>query len=135
MTQAGPRVSVVIPAYNAEGFITKTLDSVRNQTFRDYEIIVVDDGSSDGTNDIVSTFLADHSLKGRCIRQENRGIAAARNIGMGAAIGILIALLDHDDIWYPAKLERVLAEFDRHPEAVWRELVPQICVSRHLFSR
>ncbi|MBI5245396.1 MAG: glycosyltransferase [Elusimicrobia bacterium] len=118
MTQeAAPRVSVVIPAYNAASFIEKTLDAVRAQTFKDFEIVVTDDGSTDGTQAVVEGYLKRYSLKGRCIRQENKKIAAARNTAMRASRGDFIAFLDHDDLWYPEKLEVVLAEFQKHPEA------------------
>lgn len=111
------KVSVVIPAWNAEAFIEKTLESIEKQTYKNHEIIVVDDGSGDGTEKKVRNFLAERSLNGICIRQENKKIAGARNTGMRAAQGEFIALLDHDDLWYPSKLEKVMAEFDRHPEA------------------
>lgn len=113
-----PLVSVVIPAYNAADFIGRTLDSILAQTFTDYEIIVVDDGSLDDTKGVVETWLRSHSLRGRCIRQPNGRIAAARNTGMRAASGDWIALLDHDDIWHPTKLARCLAEAALHPEAI-----------------
>lgn len=110
-------VSVVIPAYNAAGFVARTLDSVRAQTFTACETIVVDDGSTDGTSDVVQTYFARHEMNGRLFRQPNRGMAAARNAGMRAATGAYIALLDSDDLWYPDKLAVVMAEFERHPEA------------------
>lgn len=110
-------VSVVIPAYNAAGFITKTLDSVRVQTFTDYEIIVVDDGSTDNTSEIVNNYIYTYSIVGKCIRQNNKKIAGARNTGIKAARGEYIALLDHDDLWYPDKLAVVLNEFNLHPGA------------------
>lgn len=114
--QGVPQVSVVIPAYNAAAFIERTLDSVRAQTFRSWEVIVVDDGSSDGTHEVVERYLTRHGMPGCCIRQENKKIAAARNTGMRAACGTYIALLDHDDLWYPKKLEVIMAEFARHSE-------------------
>lgn len=113
-----PLVSVVIPAWNAERFIEKTLDSVKAQTFTDYEVVVTDDGSSDNTKAVVDAWLARNRVAGQCIRQENKKIAGARNTAMRAATGHFIALLDHDDLWYPEKLARVLPEFDRHPEVV-----------------
>jgi glycosyltransferase involved in cell wall biosynthesis len=111
-----PIVSVVIPAYNAATFIETTLESVRTQTFTRYEIVVVDDGSSDETASVVERYLGDHHLDGRCVRQENQGIAAARNAGMRAARTDYIALLDHDDLWYPTKLDVVMREFDSHTD-------------------
>ena len=112
-----PTVSIVIPAYNAEKFIHVTLDSVRDQTYSDYELIVVDDGSHDETKAVVDRYLRDNHLPGSCIRQQNKGIAGARNTGLAAAKGEFIALLDHDDTWYPDKLQKVLDEFLRHPQA------------------
>ena len=110
-------VSVVIPAYNAAAFIRGTLDSVRAQTYTQHETVVVDDGSTDDTGDVVQEYFSGHGMRGRVVRQENRGIAAARNAGMRAATGAYIALLDHDDLWYPEKLAAVMGEFDSHPEA------------------
>lgn len=112
-----PAVSVVIPAYNAAQFLEKTLDSVRAQTFSSYEIVIVDDGSQDATQAVAEGYLARHGLKGLCLRQENKKIAGARNTGIRAAQADLIALLDHDDLWYPEKLAVVMEEFQRHPEA------------------
>jgi glycosyltransferase involved in cell wall biosynthesis len=112
-----PAVSVVIPAYNAAAFIDRTLDTVRTQTFTDHETVVVDDGSSDGTHAVVEDYFARHGMRGRLIRQENRGIAAARNTGMTNAAGTFVALLDHDDRWYPGKLAAVMEAFAQHPDA------------------
>ena len=98
------KVSVVIPAWNAAAFIERTLDTVKAQTFADYEVIVVDDGSGDDTKGVVDRWLERTGTAGRCIRQANKKIAGARNTGMRAAQGELIALLDHDDLWYPEKL-------------------------------
>ena len=113
---AAPAVSVVIPAWNAAAFIEKTLDSVRAQTVSDYEIVVTDDGSKDDTKGVVDRYLARHGLRGQCIRQDNKKIAGARNTAMRAARAPLIALLDHDDLWYPRKLEKVLAVFAARPD-------------------
>lgn len=107
-------VSIVIPAYNAAGFISRTLDTVRAQTFAEHETIVVDDGSTDGTDGVVQAYLTRHAMVGRVVRQENRGIAAARNAGMRASNGTYVSLLDHDDLWYPDKLAAVMAVFERH---------------------
>ena len=113
-----PRVSVLIPAYAAAKFITATLDSVAAQTDRDFEIIVVDDGSPDDTKSVVDSWLEKTGTPGQCVRRPNGRIAAARNTGLQAARGELIALLDHDDFWTPDKLALTVAEFDAHPETV-----------------
>ncbi len=114
---AKPRVSVIIPAWNAAAFISKTLATVAAQTFTDFEIVVIDDGSSDDTKAVVDHFLKDRSLRGRCLKQENKKIAGARNAGIRAAEADLVAFLDHDDLWFPEKLARVIAEFDAHLDA------------------
>lgn len=113
-----PRVTVLIPAYAASRFIAATLDSVAAQTYRDFEIIVVDDGSPDETKAAVDAWLARTATPGICVRRTNGRIAAARNTGLRAAKGELIALLDHDDFWTPDKLALTVAEFDAHPETV-----------------
>lgn len=112
-----PRVSIVIPAYNAESFLEKTLLTVAAQTFSDFELIVIDDGSRDSTQAVAERFLKAHKIAGRSIRQANKMIAGARNTGVTHARGEFVAFLDHDDLWLPSKLETVMAEFDRHPEA------------------
>ena len=97
---SSPKVSVVIPVFNGERFIGDAIRSALGQTFRDFEIIVVDDGSTDQTEKIVRQFsdrVAYH-------RQENRGAGVARNLGVMRASGEWIAFLDADDIWYPQKL-------------------------------
>lgn len=113
-----PRVSVVIPAYAAAKFITATLDTVAAQTYRDFELVVVDDGSPDETKPVVDAWLAKHDIPGECVRRPNGRIAAARNTGLERARGELIALLDHDDFWTPDKLALTVAEFDAHPGTV-----------------
>jgi teichuronic acid biosynthesis glycosyltransferase TuaG len=113
-----PRVTVLIPAYAASRFIAATLDSVAAQTYRDFEIIVVDDGSPDDTKAAVDAWLARTGIPGACVRRPNGRIAAARNTGLREAKGELIALLDHDDFWTPDKLALTVAEFDAHPEAL-----------------
>ncbi|UPT74556.1 MAG: glycosyltransferase family 2 protein [Elusimicrobiota bacterium] len=115
---SAPRVSVVIPAYAAAAFIERTLDSVAAQTYRSFELIVVDDGSPDDTKSVVDRWLARTGTPGACVRRPNGRIAAARNTGLKEAKGELIATLDHDDLWTPDKLARCVAEFDAHPGTV-----------------
>jgi glycosyltransferase involved in cell wall biosynthesis len=101
---------VVIPAFNADSTIAETLLSARSQTYANLEIIVVDDGSVDRTCDLVEQQAADDP-RVTLIRQQNSGVAAARNAGAAKAIGEFLAPLDADDIWYPPKIERQVEEF------------------------
>jgi glycosyltransferase involved in cell wall biosynthesis len=98
-------VSVIIPAYNAEAFIFDTVNSVLNQTYQNREVIVVDDGSTDGTMAALEPF----GNRIRVQQQPNGGVATARNMGVSLARGEWIAFLDADDLWLPEKLERQLA--------------------------
>jgi len=105
---SAPRISIIIPAYNSGKYIEDTLTSVCSQTFSDWECIVTDDGSSDGTRDTVRTF-AEKDVRIRLIcHEKNGGVAAARNTSIAAASGEYIAFLDADDIWEPEKLARTL---------------------------
>ncbi len=110
---SSPKVSVVIPTYNNAQLLHETLDGVRSQSFQDFEIIVVDDGSTDNTEQIVRGYDA----KIRYVKQANQGPAAARNHGVALAQGEFIAFLDHDDIWNDRHLETLLAGFARYPAA------------------
>lgn len=107
-----PRVSVVIPTYNREKLIPKAIDSVIAQTYQNVEIVVVDDGSSDHTLDVIKAYDRDILY----VFQENRGIAGARNTGMQKCSGDYIAFLDSDDYWKPEKLARQMRLFHEHPE-------------------
>ena len=107
-------ISVIIPAYNAEQTIQETVQSVLKQTFSDFEIIVIDDGSSDRTSDIVGE-IADPRLK--CFSYANGGVAMARNRGLSHATGEFIAFLDADDLWVSDKLELQFEALQKHPEA------------------
>ncbi len=104
------RVSVVIPAYNAERTIRETLDSARRQTHRNLEIFIVDDGSTDDTASIIQCAVREDD-RIRLIRQTNAGVAAARNAGLRRATGDYVAWLDADDIWHPTKIEKQLKVF------------------------
>jgi glycosyltransferase involved in cell wall biosynthesis len=105
-------VSVVIPAYNAAATIGETLRSVRSQTHRMLEILVIDDGSSDGTADVVRVHAA-LDLRIRLVRQVNGGVAAARNRGIKEAAADLIAFVDADDLWAPDKIEKQIAALQK----------------------
>ena len=98
-------VSVVIPAYNAQTTIEETVRSVIKQTHRSLEILIVDDGSTDKTAEIVRHMIEQDS-RIRLLQQKNQGVAAARNLAISQAKGDLIAVLDADDTWHPEKLAR-----------------------------
>lgn len=108
-------ISVVIPAFNAGRFIRRTIDSVLAQTYSDYEIIVVDDGSTDNTGEVVKSY----GSKVRYIYQENAGDGPARNTGIAAANGEWIAFLDHDDEWLAQRLEKQIELLKRNHELRW----------------
>lgn len=105
-------VSIIIPTFNRRDYLPIALDSVLAQTYTDYEIIVIDDGSSDDTRDI----LLPYAQRIRYFYQENRGIAGARNRGIAESRGACIALLDSDDYWLPRKLERQMALLKENPQ-------------------
>jgi glycosyltransferase involved in cell wall biosynthesis len=105
-------VTVAIPAFNAASTIGATLDSVLSQTHRALDVIVVDDGSTDGTAQIVESF-AERDNRVRLIRTRNGGVARARNVAADAALGAFIAPVDADDLWHPVKIEKQLAALDR----------------------
>jgi glycosyltransferase involved in cell wall biosynthesis len=109
-----PRVSIVIPAYRVTDFIVDTLESVFNQTYTNYEVIVVNDGSPD--TDRLEQTLAPYRDRIRFIVQQNGGPSSARNTAIRAARGSLVAQLDGDDQWYPTFLESQVRFLDDHPD-------------------
>ncbi|MEG4317851.1 MULTISPECIES: glycosyltransferase family A protein [unclassified Microcoleus] len=100
-----PLISVIIPAYNAEEFIAQTIESVLSQTYQNIEILVVDDGSTDTTAEIIKSF-AQKDSRIILLQQSNAGVAAARNLAIQKSKGEYIAPIDADDIWYPQNLEK-----------------------------
>lgn len=117
-------VSVIIPTYNRSRILEEAVHSVLSQDFTDFELIVVDDGSTDNTGDI----LKEHQKNLMVIRQNNRGVSAARNKGIAAASGSLIAFLDSDDLWLPKKLSGQVEFFNSNPEAL-------ICQTEEIWIR
>ena len=118
------RVSVVLPTYNRGWIVEQALDSVLDQDYGNLELIVVDDGSSDDTPRLLSAY----GNRIRVIRQVNRGVSAARNAGIQAATGELIALLDSDDAWLPGKVTAQVAFFTDNPDAL-------ICQTEEIWIR
>jgi len=106
-----PVCSVIIPTCNSSKTIIKTLDSVFSQTFQDFEVIVVDDGSTDCTVSLVNRSISDSRIQVFPL-QENKGVAYARNVGISKAKGRFIAFLDSDDLWLNDKLSKQILSFD-----------------------
>lgn len=107
------KISIIMPAYNAEKLIKKSIDSVLNQTYQNWELIVVDDSSKDSTREIVSNYVEmDERIKLIGLK-ENKGVANARNTAIQASEGRYIAYLDSDDIWHVSKLQTQLTEMLR----------------------
>ncbi len=107
-----PRVSVIIPSYNCASYLGRAIDSARAQTYKDCEILIVDDGSTDNTKDVAMQY----GRKVTYLYQQNRGVSAARNHAISKSSGELLAYLDADDMWYPEKLERQVAFLDAHQD-------------------
>lgn len=124
---ANELVSVVIPVYNGERYIGRTLQSVAEQSHRNLEILIVDDGSTDGTAEILRTFVQQES-RARILRQSNKGVAAARNLGIQSAVGDFIAPLDADDIWHPERVSRQLRYLVDSPSDVGLVYSPWITI-------
>lgn len=113
MSAGDPLVSVVIPVFNGAAFVAKAVESVRAQSVKDVEILVVDDGSTDGTQAVLDRLRQTHGIT--WFQQDHGGPARSRNRGIEVARGAFVALLDCDDIWLPEKLERQLSVFQVHP--------------------
>lgn len=113
MAPPAPLVSCIVPVYNGEAFLGEALDSIVAQRYRPIEILVVDDGSTDGTAGVAA---GARGVRVRYARQDNAGGAAARNRGIKMAQGEFVAFLDADDVWPPEKLERQVSRFAARPE-------------------
>ena len=118
-----PEVSVIIPTYNRRDFVREAIASVLTQTYQDFELIVVDDGSKDETQAVVREFSGV-----RYVLQENRGVSSARNRGVALSSGRLLAFLDSDDLWQPHKLAKQVAFFVSQPDA-------RICQTEEIWLR
>jgi len=106
-----PLVSVILPLYNGRDFIESSINSVLSQSYTPFELLVIDDGSSDGSGDLVP---ADSRI--RLFRRQNAGVAASRNFGIGQATGAYLAFIDQDDYWYPEKLDLQMQVLLADPE-------------------
>ena len=109
-----PKVTVVIPVYNREKYVCEAIESVLDQTFADFELLVIDDGSTDRSREAVQSY---HDPRIRLMSNEkNEGIPKTRNKGIGLARGEYLAFLDSDDRAYPERLAKQVAFLDRHPD-------------------
>lgn len=113
-----PRVSIIIPLYNKEDVIGQTLNSVSLQSYKDWECLIVDDGSTDGSLGVVESFITSHPGNWRIIPQANQGQAVARNNGIKNATGEFLAFLDADDLWPMNKLSSQVSALEKNPGAV-----------------
>ncbi|MDI3319042.1 glycosyltransferase family 2 protein [Pinibacter soli] len=116
---AGPLISVIIPVFNASQTIERTLASIENQTYKNFEVILVDDGSTDDSSTIITRYIAagesSSNISYRLLHQTNKGVSAARNAGLRNATGVLLALLDADDEWLSDKTEKQLNILQNNP--------------------
>ena len=110
-----PKVSVILPTYNRAPYLTQAIDSIRAQTLKDWELIVVDDASSDTTAQVVRAFAQQDPRIRLCRHSKNQGVAACRNTGLKQAIGTYIAFQDDDDISHPERLAKQADYLDNHP--------------------
>ena len=127
-----PFFSVIIPVYEGESTIEETLRSVTSQSFTDYEILLVNDGSTDATVSLLRSFKKAHPQRDiTLIEQDNRGLGAARNAAIQAATGKYCVLLDADDLWKPEKLEVLHQEIIRHEPAMLYHPVVNFGLQKH----
>jgi len=119
-----PLVSIIIPTYNRDWILKAAIDSVLAQDYKNFELIVIDDGSTDNTLELLKAYQQNLSV----IQQKNAGVSAARNRGIVAAAGLYVAFLDSDDIWLPKKLSCQIQFFNANPDA-------RICQTEEIWMR
>jgi len=119
-----PQVSVIIPTYNRANFLIDAVESVIAQSYQDFELLVIDDGSTDNTKQLLTSY----KKRIRYHFQENRGVSSARNLGMQLTSGQYVAFLDSDDHWLPQKLEKQIEIMEREPEL-------QLCHTEEIWIR
>ncbi len=126
-----PEVSIILPTYNRASFLPQAFAAIRAQTFTDWELIVVDDGSSDGTAEVVEALAGDCPQPVRFVYQNNQGPAQARNAGIRLARGVNVAFYDSDDVWLPHHLSDCVAALNENPDIDWvygsSRIVEQAC--------
>lgn len=115
MSNNNPLVSIITPTFNRSDYLPEAIDSVLGQTYPNFELIIIDDGSTDDTKTLVDSYLTDPRIN--YIYQSNQGQSVARNKGIAESKGEFVCFLDSDNAWCPNKLERSVQEFRRFPEA------------------
>lgn len=113
-----PKISIIIPMFNCERYIKECLESLDKQTFKDFEILLIDDGSTDSTQEVISDYAEESTLNIKMIEQENGGAARARNHGLDHATGEFVAFIDADDTVSPDYFETLLSHFDNSVDIV-----------------
>ncbi|MBU4267841.1 MAG: glycosyltransferase family 2 protein [Acidobacteria bacterium] len=131
---AKPLVSVIIPVFNLEAYLGEAVDSVLNQTFQDFEILLIDDGSTDRSREIIENYRAQLPERIKSLCPGHRGATAARNAGIDAARGQWIAFLDGDDVWQPTKLAEQLRRADADPQCNFVACAAEIYGQKRLFQ-
>ena len=112
-------VSIILPTYNRVRFLPDAFDSIRRQTFSDWELVVVDDGSTDNTEAVVAEWMPRLGGRARYVKQQNRGAYGARNTGLGHVTREYVAFFDSDDLWLPHHLAKCVAALDSAPDVDW----------------
>jgi glycosyltransferase involved in cell wall biosynthesis len=112
-------VSIILPTYNRARFLPEAFDSIRRQSFADWELVIVDDGSTDDTEQVVAEWLPRVGGRARYVRQPNRGAYGARNTGLDHATREFVAFFDSDDLWLPHHLANCVAAFEAAPDVDW----------------
>lgn len=129
-------VSVIMPAFNVENFIAESIKSVQGQSFTDWELLIINDGSTDKTIDVITDFLADSRIK--LISQANQGVSVARNTGLNCSNGEWIAFLDGDDLWHPDFLQKLILQQQATDAemifSIFRRLHPDSSYTAYEFS-
>lgn len=118
-----PKISVIVPVYNTEKYLRKCLDSIINQTYQDFEVIIVNDGSTDGSQKIIDKYIEKYQNRIKCINKENGGLSSARNSGIEAAIGDYIIFVDSDDYIETNLFEQALPYMQKDIDLIKYKLV------------
>ena len=138
MSEEKIKFSVIIPAYNASELLQETLDSVRNQTYTNYEVLITNDGSNDDTEEVLKSYKKmNPKFPLDFITQENKGVSSSRNNAILRASGDYVAFLDQDDWWFPDKLEKIAVVLNRNVnvDVVYHKVISVGCGGVNIFLK